>query len=158
MIERNDYYVYQHIDPDTHLVIYIGHGRGKRAYETETTFVKRRGAYGHRSMEHSEFLQSLLKRGYLPHEWCDFPFRSLSKEEAARKESGLILLTKPKFNQAYGLKQCKFNKTDLQAIFGLREMGVSYENIAKEFNVSAMTVYRAVSGKSKNYKEIMNAE
>lgn len=84
----NQYYVYKHVDPETKELMYVGMGKGSRAYATKTVKVKQ-AAYGHRSPEHAFHLEALLKDGYLPHEWIEFVERSLTKRQALKIEKEL---------------------------------------------------------------------
>jgi len=151
----NTYYVYIHVDPETKEVLYVGMGKGSRAYATKTTKTKQ-AAYGHRSPEHSEHLDRLLDKGYLPHEWIIFINRGLIKEEALHIEKQLISSLKPLYNKSHGILNLLFDQTGVDRIKNLREQGLSYQKIAIEVGCSTMVAYRILNNKSPRYKEMMN--
>lgn len=149
---QNDiYYVYAHVDPDSDEYVYIGHGNGARAY-TFKTVVKPSGSYGHRNKEHSDYLESLISRGFLPHEWVYFLKRGLSKQEAASEEKELIKLFRPKFNQKPGCP-LKMSIEQIQEAEKLKSQGWSYEKLSTKYGVAAMTVFRTLKNKELIYAQ-----
>ena len=149
------YYVYEHVDPRSGAILYIGMGTGSRAYATKTTKAKQ-SAYGHRSPEHSKHLDELLKEGYLPHEWINFPGRGLTKEEALSFEKELIKEISPLYNKKQGVKSLKFSREDILEMKHLRYLGYYYSDIAKEMGCSTMVAHRIVNDLSPRYKELLN--
>lgn len=150
-----DYYVYIHFDPDTEEILYVGMGKGSRAYATKTVKVSRT-YYGHRSPEHSEHLDQLLAKGYLPHEWINFDQRGLDKEVAKRLEKQHIENLKPKYNRKAGIKSLKFNKDQIYELQKLRETGLSYKRVAEAMDCSTMAAHRILNNKSPRYREMLS--
>lgn len=84
--EKNDYYVYFHLDGEE--IVYIGYGRGSRCCSS----VGRKGG-------HAPFMDSKISAG-------DFSFiaiieNSLCKEDAVKLEERLIKETQPAFNKFF---------------------------------------------------------
>src|SRR5271165_4520673 len=79
-----EFYVYTHKDPLTDCIVYIGKGKGKRAFHLE-----------HRNKKHSEWLQNLKCLELMPKieilEYFD------TEKEAFEKEKELIKLHKGKY-------------------------------------------------------------
>lgn len=147
-------YVYAHVDPITNVIMYIGHGQGARAYTFKSVQIN--GTYSHRNKEHSEYLEGLYEQCYLPHEWTEFLFRNLSKKTAAKLERELIELHKPIYNQTCAPKLRKLSDDQIKEAIKLRKEGWYYSKLAEHFGVAAMTIHRALSGKSKVYKDLLN--
>lgn len=150
-----DYYVYEHFDPDTFDTLYVGMGRGSRAYATKTTKAKQ-AAYGHRSPEHSKHLDELMLCEYLPHEWIKFHYRNLEKKEALVLEKQLIKSLKPMYNRSTGATQLKFNKDQVIEMKSLRDDGLYYSQIAEKMGCSPMVAHRIVNDRSPRYTELFN--
>lgn len=153
--KKNPYYVYSHFDPRTNEILYVGMGKGSRAYATKTVKTKQAN-YGHRSPEHSTHLDILLDEGYIPHEWIKFHYRDCIKEDALELEKLEQKELKPKYNRKFGAKILKFDLKDIKKIWGLRNQGLSYKNIAKEMGCSIMVAHRILNNKSPNYKEMLD--
>lgn len=151
----NQYYVYKHVDPETKELMYVGMGKGSRAYATKTVKVKQ-AAYGHRSPEHAFHLEALLKDGYLPHEWIEFVERSLTKRQALKIEKELVNKLKPFYNRKFGIKNLKFDLEGIRKMKELRDQGLSYKNIGKQMKCSTMVAYRILNNQSPNYTELLN--
>ena len=148
------HYVYAHIDPVTKELLYIGMGKGSRAYATKTSKIDT-VRYSHRSPEHAEHLEELLKCGYLPHEWITFLHRGLDKKSALSIERELIAKDKPIYNRSQGIKLLKFEYEDVLKMKSLRDSGMYYRLIAEEMGCSTMVAHRIVNDLSPRYKEMM---
>lgn len=153
MTEEGIYYVYMHFDPKTNEILYVGMGKGSRAYATKTTKVEQ-AAYGHRSPEHSNHLDQLMNEGYLPHEWIEFISRGLERTTALIYEKEYIGICKPKYNRKHGLKHLKFNKEDVLKFKELRKTGLYYSQIADLMGCSPMVAHRIINDLSPRYKEL----
>lgn len=136
---RNNYYVYEHIDPQDNQVIYVGRGSGSRAWMYVHPF---------RAEEHSDFLSALVAEGYLPCDWVEIIFRNLTLEESVLKEKELLGLGRPMFNKIQGASTLKITPEILEQAQKFRELGLSYKAIGEQLNLSTMTVHRAMAGKS----------
>lgn len=141
---QNINYVYTHTDPETEEVIYVGKGSRGRAWHCAET--------NSRGYTHAQHLNVLTLKGYTPDSWVTIVESGLSNEEAYKLETDLIwgLEPFPKYNDKKA-GCCILNKDKLAVISKLRDEGLSYANIAIELEVSTMTIYRALNGKTKNY-------
>jgi len=149
-----EYYVYRHIDPWNGETLYVGMGKGSRAYATKTT-KSNKNEYGHRSPEHSVVLDEFLRQGWLPHEWIEFLSRGLDKSDALNLEKKFIQELKPKYNRKFGRKLCHLNKDQVEYVLKQKEKGISQKDIAEELKVSQMVISRICTGSNKNYKEML---
>jgi len=132
----NKHYVYQHVDPTTGEIVYIGMGTGGRAWGILNKNKKHH-------LEHRLFLDNLLELGYLPNDWVKIIERNLTKENAFLKELKLIHeLGIPKFNFSNGEKQwsSKLNDSQVLDIMGLLKTDIKHKKIAEQFNVSKATI------------------
>ena len=77
------YYVYEHFDPDTRKVVYVGYGVDGRAY---TIFRPE----GRRNKDHAEWGAEMALKGYLPHECVRFRAYGVSKKSAQRIEKDIL--------------------------------------------------------------------
>jgi hypothetical protein len=146
--QYQEYYVYAHKDPDTGEIVYIGHGRGSRAWHFNS--YRRRTTDTSRDKEHNDWASSLIQEGFLP---CDFVVvlcRNLSKSDACKVEQQLIRKQQPRFNKSLGKSLLKFNEDDVAFMHTLRMYGMSFNKIAKEMGASTMTVWRTLTGANKN--------
>lgn len=140
------YYVYQHVDPETKNVVYVGHGCSARAWLSSEPF---------RSCLHSEYLGMLENTGYTADEWVKIIAKNITKEEACQLERDLIKKMKPEYNKIQGASLLKVTPEILKEAFELREQGWSYKKIADNFDLATMTIHRAMSGKSPALEEIL---
>ena len=92
------YYVYEHFDPDSRQVKYVGHGVDGRAY---TIFRPE----GRRNADHAKWGAEMALKGYLPHECIRFRAYGVSKSSAVRIEKDILR----KYNEL-GMKEQLFNK------------------------------------------------
>lgn len=131
-----NYYVYQHIDPSTGEIVYVGMGSGGRAWG-----ILNRNRRHH--PEHREFLDQLTQNGFLPCDWVVIIERNMTKETATLSELKLIhSLGIPKFNFSNGEKQWSSKLTDDQVkeIVVLLKTKLTHREIAHQFGVSKGTI------------------
>ncbi len=102
------YYVYQHFDPLTKEIVYIGKGCHGRAWDVT------RCRNEHK--EHQSWMKSLCSKGFIPTDWVYIVKRGLLEEEAYTLEHDLINQGCPLFNRQSGEKQHQAKLTNQQAI------------------------------------------
>jgi len=153
--EDRTYYVYRHKDPTSlglyNDTVYIGHGRGSRAWHLGAYRTNPHSSGVGRNYEHAQWASALIDAGYLPPEIVHIEEHGLTKAEALALENELIWEEKPRFNKLQGKAQCALNEEEVAVAFELREMGLSYKKIAEELGVTAMTIHKLINGKTKNY-------
>ena len=86
------YYIYQHVDPDTGEVVYVGLGTGSRAWATGTS------SGSHRGKVHSAWLSDLYHQGYTMGEIAKVTTTLLTKDQALSLENEIIKALKPRYN------------------------------------------------------------
>ena len=143
------HYVYQHVHPETRETVYVGHGCKSRAWIMGTS-LKAVGKYGHRKVDHQEWLEARTAEGYVATDWVVILAQGLSKKEACSLEQEYIRKITPVYNDLLGLKLLKLSADVVVIAHRLRDTGLSYKNIAEELQSSTMTVWRALNGKNKN--------
>lgn len=138
------YYVYKHTDPRTNEIIYIGHGCRGRAWihGSKLTCL--------RSQPHLDHLEGMTQAGFTPQDWVELIVTGITKEDACKIEQDLIRKINPTYNMPQGKHLIKLTPEQFQMCKKLREGGAYYNVIANEVGVSAMTVYRALNGQTKN--------
>ena len=146
---NNVFYVYTHEDPDTGEVMYVGMGQKSRAWVI-TNSNGNNAAYGHRSKDHYEWFLEKEAAGYTMQDLVVILKSNLSKGMALGNEKFLIDTFSPPFNKKQGLANLKITKDKYKTAVEMRKDGLSYERIAKELELSAMTVYRALNKQTKN--------
>lgn len=144
--ERRTYYVYYHYDDVSDEIVYVGHGYKSRAW------IHSNGT-SNRSPDHSDWMELQDQRGRLPCDYVEVYARGMTKSQACDLEQRFIRQFSPKFNKPQGISLLKMAPDDLITARALRQDGLSYSDIAKELNVSTMTVYRALTGRTKNIGE-----
>jgi hypothetical protein len=144
-------YVYEHVNPDTGEVVYVGKGSGQRAWMCTGGYDE--AHYGNRSREHVEYLKGLMGEGYLPCDWVVVVRRGMSGSDAVRLEQDFIRKMGPRFNRSMGIKLCKLKGEDYRSAKALRKEGKTYKDVAGALGVGVMTVYRALNGRNKNRME-----
>ena len=98
--DESVYYVYEHFDPDTREVKYVGYGVDGRAY---TIFRPE----GRRNAGHAEWGAEMALKGYLPHECVKFRAYGVSRKSAQRIERDILRkykengMTKQLFNKRF---------------------------------------------------------
>jgi hypothetical protein len=137
------HYIYKHIEGNE--IVYIGVGKGARAFYS--------AQMGHRSPEHSFWLEENYNRGVIPVEFIE---TGLSKEEAYKREKLLISKYKPRFNKHHNPKH-NFTKRDPEVVLfakQLRECGYSYtqisyllggESLVARENKKTMSIWRMIN-------------
>mgnify|MGYP003989866889 CR=1 FL=1 len=143
------YYVYIHKHPVSEDVAYVGMGSKGRAWVMHNSGGDN-AAYGHRDQYHFGWFLSLESEGYTLYDIVEIVEKGLTKKEALTIERALIADLNPTFNKAQGLNILKMDKGKYGEALELREAGLSYANIGLEIGLSAMTVYRALNGLTKN--------
>lgn len=140
----NIYYVYKHVHPITHELVYVGKGCKARAWITE-------GGGRDHNKEHLKWLADLTSEGFLPTDWVHIVWKGLSNKEAMAREHAMIDDINPPFNLSNKSKACSLSKKKREIILELRSHGWSYNQIAKNVNTSIMTVSRFLNNKTKGY-------
>jgi hypothetical protein len=87
------YYIYNHIDPQTGEIMYIGIGTGSRAWATGTS------SGTSRSEDHTKWITDLYYMGYTMADVAVIIETMLDRPTALQKESSTIKLFKPLFNK-----------------------------------------------------------
>ena len=141
---QNIYYVYKHICPETGILLYIGQGSKGRAW------VYAQGNL--RNKEHDKYLMELTNKGFTSNSWVHIVDSRLSKSDSLIMENLLVWDSDifPLFNSKKA-HCCKLTEEDLLKIKLLRDSGLSYEKIADETLFSTMTIFRALTNRTKNY-------
>jgi hypothetical protein len=140
MNEYQVYYVYLHVDPETHETLYVGHGSRHRAW-VYSTAPKGGKRYGHRNKQHFDRLLDLTNKGYLPSDWVEIIERGLTKEQAKELEKEMIETYKPLLNRAKGLGSY-IDKDRLKEAQRLKQCGIVGTEASKLLGVSKMTTWR----------------
>lgn len=133
------YYVYQHVDPITHVIVYVGHGSGGRAWQCGSSHSPLR------SKDHCEWSDNLLNKGYTPDDWVILEHKNLPKDEAKRFERMLIRELKPIFNKDIRSKSLKFTPDIYRQALSLREQGFTYKTIGEKVGLSTMVIHRGLN-------------
>lgn len=141
------YYVYQHKDPRSDELIYIGHGCRGRAW----THGSDRSVL--RSQEHLAHLESMTVDGFHAGDWVYILHSGLSKSDACKIEQELIRKYSPTYNKPQGKTNLRLTPEQFTVCQEMRKDGMFYHDIANEVGVSTMTVYRALNGQTKNIGE-----
>lgn len=81
--DESIFYVYEHINPKTREVVYVGHGVDGRAYEICKPCARR-------SYEHAEWAFNLLSQNYLPSDLVRIRAFGVSKKSAERIERDIL--------------------------------------------------------------------
>lgn len=97
---RNFYYVYQHKDPRTGDLVYIGSGRNFRAWAI---------GRGLRTEEHFTWFLELEQLGFALDEIVSLSSKNLGRRASLDEERRQILLHRPRFNQS-GLMPPKWSE------------------------------------------------
>jgi excinuclease UvrABC nuclease subunit len=139
----DQYYVYQHTDPETGEILYIGMGSYERAWLC-------RGS--NRKKNHQERLKELFAIGYT---MCDIVMiiqSGLDKAAATNLEHKHIEKFKPKFNNSKNPNwkyPSKFADEVVSMVKALKEMGYGPQNTAflmgGDKNKNAMTMWRMIN-------------
>lgn len=134
------YQVYHHVDPDTGYVVYVGIGTLDRPWQVHN-----------RSKEHSTW----LKEKYTEHGSLNNIVYVMNtfvgKGTALEIELEMIGRLRPKFNKNFDYPLISLTKEGFKKAKYLKETGNSYSTIARQLQVSAMTIYRALNKETKAY-------
>jgi len=136
------YYLYQHVDPDSGEIVYIGMGTGSRAWATGTS------SGSHRSPAHSMWISNLYEQGFTMGDIAKVTHTLLTKDHALDLELNLIKEVKPIYNRLGNPDKfyCKSFTPD-QAILAneLFEGGKRYYEIPDILNINSSN--KSVTGK-----------
>ena len=139
----DQYYVYQHTDPETGEILYIGMGSFERAWLC-------RGS--NRKKNHQERLNELFALGYTMQDVVSVMASGLNKTNALNLEFTKIEKFKPKFNNLSNPDwkyPSKFSKEVVSMAKALKQMGYGPQNTAflmgGDKNKNAMTMWRMVN-------------
>jgi hypothetical protein len=156
------FYVYQHIHPESKQVVYVGKGTAGRAWSCGFSSGAIHGR-GNRTKEHQTWIHALLNSGYTPADFVVIVAQGLDGTSAREIETELTEECRvggaPLFNiMCYGVEKNAVLSPEqrIQAV-DLRTKGLSYAKIARQIGVSTMTVWRALHGKTKAYREAAHA-
>jgi len=140
--EYQSYYVYEHIDPDSHEIVYIGMGKRHRAWVMGTMRNHKINnlQYGHRNKDHNNWMESLISEGYLPNDWVHIVCRSLDKGDAVELETGMIKDLKPIYNITHSERYHTPHLIDEAKALYID--GLSYSELGAALNVSTMKAWR----------------
>ena len=140
----DQYYVYQHIDPDTGELLYIGMGSYERAWLC-------RGS--NRKKNHQERLNELFALGYTMQDVVRIMATGLNKAAALNLELIKIEKFKPRFNNLSNPDwkyPSKFTDEVVTMVKALTKMGYGSQNIAflmgGDKKKNAMTIWRLNNG------------
>lgn len=140
-------YVYEHFDPKTGEIVYVGKGSGGRAWQCSPTD---RG-----NGDHYKWLKSLLNAGYTPDDFVRVTHKNLSSDSAFLEESLSYRKLKPRFNRPHGPTLTLTPKQFKRAV-SLRAKNMPYGKIAFIVGSSSMTIWRALNSEKQNYLEKVN--
>jgi len=140
----DQYYVYQHTDPETGDILYIGMGSYERAWLC-------RGS--NRKKNHQEKLNELFALGYTMQDIADIKASGLNKADALQLEFNKIEQFKPKFNNLNNPDwkyPSKFTSEVVVMVKALSQMGYGPQNTAflmgGDKTKNAMTIWRLNNG------------
>jgi excinuclease UvrABC nuclease subunit len=134
------YYVYQHVNPETGEILYIGKGSYERAWMC-------RGS--NRNPEYTKYLNQFLDTGYTMFDIVTILHKGLTNKKAEELETELIQKIQPIFNRHQTEKWSypkKFSEEVVFMIKALKKMGYGPQNTAwlmgGDKNKNAMTMWR----------------
>lgn len=136
--DRLIFYIYEHRHPITNECVYIGSGMGGRAWE----------APKNRSENHSKWLDDVFDEGFDIDQVVKIIARRLVSTDARRMENELIRENSPKFNKTVRHPALKWSIDQYNEAVSLRNEGYSYANIADKIGLTAMTVFRGLTGQT----------
>jgi hypothetical protein len=106
-----------------------------------------------RCPEHFYHLESLVRDGFHAGDWVTIMGSGYTKSDACELEREYIKSLNPTYNKPQGKSLIKLTPGQYNLCVDMRNDGMYYHQIAKEVGVSAMTVYRALNGQTKNIGE-----
>lgn len=137
------FYVYQHVDPQTRDIVYVGKGKHGRAWDVTRC--------RNQHKEHQDWMKELCKFGYVPCDWVVIIEQGLSEEEAFLLEKEWLHSNGcPIYNRQSGEKQhqAKLTNTQAREIYTACELGEkTHKALAEEYGVSRSTISMIASGK-----------
>lgn len=132
MTNMTPYYVYNHIDPESKEILYIGIGQYDRAWCV-------RG--NNRNKDHVNYLKQMFLKGYTLTDIVSITDNMLSKQQAMSIEAEKVNLYRPKFNKLLNKNHWHISrqKTKEMCEFAkaLKEMGYGYQRISYLLGSSA---------------------
>lgn len=141
-------YVYAHFLPDTGEIIYIGQGKGYRAFDTHR-----------RNPEHLKVLTNIGNMGYTPVDYAVIVAQDMTEREARDLETKFIKTLRPLFNQmqlsAANAGRGEANPRSIltnDLVAKLRkfyeEPGTSIRGTAKHFGLKYSCVRKVLTGEA----------
>jgi len=119
------FYVYQHIDPESKEVLYVGIGQYDRAWCV-------RG--NNRNKNHVSYLKEMFLKGYTLTDIVCITDNMLSKQQAMKVEAEKVDLYRPRFNKLLNKDHWHISRQQTQEMCyfakALKEMGYGYQRIA----------------------------
>ena len=140
--QKNNFYVYLHVDPLTQEVVYVGKGKNGRAWDVT------RCRNSHK--EHQEWMLELTYKGFIPTDWVSIISKNLTENEAFSEEKKYLYENGTlRFNRQSGERQHQAKMTNEQALeaFSLVKAGWKHKDVAAKFGVSRAAISMLVSGK-----------
>lgn len=139
----DQYYVYEHVDPENDELLYIGLGSYERAWLC-------RGS--NRTKDHQNKLKKLFASGFTMADIVSIRASGLTKQAAIDFEYKEIQKYKPKFNKSSNPDwkyPSKFTEEIIFMVKALKQMGYGSQNTAflmgGDKNKNAMTMWRLVN-------------
>lgn len=145
------YYVYQHTDPDTEEIVYVGYGSRDRAWKFPPLSPNHPSA--NRQPNHIAWMELKTAAGYVPSDWVKIVFRSTERNEARKHEAKMIKTLQPRYNLHNCNRSARRTKGDVEEMTKLYESGLTLRQVGDKFDVSRNTVKRYIDGKSKPREE-----
>ena len=119
------YYVYNHVDPETKTIMYIGIGQFDRAWNVRNN---------QRKESHTDWIKKQYAKGYTLSDVVVVVYNNLSKQEAISIEFEEVKKHTPEFNcllnpNHWNLSRT-YDKETASFVRTLSEMGYGYKRIA----------------------------
>lgn len=135
------YYVYAHKDPTTKEIVYIGKGKGGRAWDVTRCRSQHK--------EHQDWMVALLEQGYLPSDWVIILHKQLSEKEAFDAETSYLQSRLYKYNRQIGqhARHAKMTNEQAMAAYKMAKVGVAHKDIAELYGVSRSSISMLASGR-----------
>lgn len=129
---KNIYYLYEHRDPKTNKIVYIGMGTGSRAWACGAS------SSTSRDIDHKVWIEERYKEGYTMGDITIVTTTLLTKKEAFKMEYSLIQKYKPIFNKLSNpdVFRCKkFSAEMAKVAYTLWQDGVPYYKLPIYFDL-----------------------
>lgn len=132
-----DYYVYTHRKPETNEVLYVGRGSGGRAWQT--------GASHRCNPAHQDWLKAMMyQENITMANIVVIEASNLYFEDSVQIEKDLIEEFNPIFNRKMGVP-FKLSEEDIKEARRVKDtQNITYSELAEKYNVSTMTMWRAL--------------